>query len=169
MDCPLKTDKGAEVFIAYTARTLPAAEEMALHAHLGSCAGCRRMAEAQAEVWSALDEWTFSPVSSHFDERLYARIAAEQEKPWWRRMLGSPLSLDWSWRPAMPVAAACAVLTAAFLLKSPVAEHQPQTSVQSGVDIEQVERALDDMDMLKQLGLASISTPAKKPVQSSSM
>ena len=38
-------------------------------------------------------------------------------------------------------------------------EHHPQASVQSNIDIEQVERALDDIDMLKQLGLDASLVP----------
>jgi hypothetical protein len=169
MECPLKTGEGTEVFIAYSARTLPTETEAELRQHLGACASCRRIAEAQEEVWLALDAWTPEPISSTFDEKLYARIACEEQHPWWRRLLGSNLNVNWSWKPAMPVAAACAALLAAFLLKSPVPEHRPQASVQPNIDIEQVERALDDIDMLKQLGLATVSAPAGQPVHSTTM
>jgi Putative zinc-finger len=173
MNCPPKTGEGAEVFIAYTARTLPAETEEALQQHLKECADCRRTAQAQCAVWSALDAWSPAAVSSNFDEKLYARIAAEAQKPWWRRVLSGNLdrglSMDWSWKPAMPVAAACAALLAAFVLQSPVPEHQAQVGVQPKVDIEQVERALDDIDMLKQLGLAAVFPPDDKPVHSATM
>jgi anti-sigma factor RsiW len=167
MDCPLTSGNGAEVFIAYSAGTLPSETEAAFQQHLEACADCRRIAEVQREVWFALDAFTPAPVSSTFDEKLYARIAAEEQKPRWQRMFDS-LSMNWSWKPAMPVAAACTALLAAFLLKGPVPEHLPQASVQPKVDIEQVERALDDLDMLKQLGLAA-SAPAGQPAHSTSM
>lgn len=70
----------------------------------------------------------------------------------------------------MPLAAACIALFAAFLVKNVGPEHQIQLSVQpqsvqdqsfQKIDIEQVERALDDVDMLKQLGLASVPPQAK--------
>ena len=169
MNCPLKTGEGTEVFVSYSARTLPAETEEALREHLKTCPDCRRTAEAQCAVWSALDAWRPAAVSSNFDEKLYARIAAEEQKRGWRRVLDNSLSMDWSWKPAMPVAAACAALLAAFLLKSPAPQPQPQVSVQPKVDIEQVERALDDIDMLKQLGLAAVFPPAGKPVHSTSM
>ncbi|MGI8741482.1 MAG: zf-HC2 domain-containing protein [Bryobacteraceae bacterium] len=165
MDCPLKNGaadvQAVEIFVAYSARTLGPEEEWALVQHLESCSACRSMAAAQQQVWAALDAWTPAPVDSNFDARLYSRIAADREMAWWRR----PLTLNWSWKPAMPVAAACAALLAAFLIKSPVQEHQALVRVQPGVDIEQVERALDDIDMLKQIGVASISVPGK-PVRS---
>ena len=77
MNCPLKTGKGAEVFIAYTAGTLPVATEQALQQHLEVCPDCQRAAAAQHAVWSALDAWRPAAVSSNFDEKLFARIAAE--------------------------------------------------------------------------------------------
>ena len=173
MDCPLKAGKGTEVFVAYSAKTLPVGAERAFQQHLESCADCRRLAHAQNEVWSALDAWTPARVSSDFDAQLYARIAAEEAQPRWRRLLwslsGADIRLNWSWKPAMPVAAACAVLLAAFLLKNPVPEHRPQASVEPQVDIEQVERALDDIDMFKQLGLSAAFPPAGKPAHSISM
>lgn len=169
MNCPLKTGEGTEVFIAYGARTLPAESEEALQQHLEACSDCRQTAEAQRALWSALDAWRPAAVSSNFDAKLYARISAEEQKPWWRRVLDGVLNVDRPWKPAMPMAAAGAALLAVFLLKSPIPEHQAQVSVQPKVDIEQVERALDDIDMFKQLGLATVLPPAGKQVHSTSM
>ena len=168
MECPLKSGpkdvEAAEVLVAYVARQLPPSEEAALERHLGTCSPCQKVAAAQRQVWAALDEWTPAPVDSNFDARLYARIAGDRETPWWKR----GLALNWSWKPAMPVAAACAALLAAFLIKSPITEQTPQAGLQPRIDIEQVERAFDDIDMLKQIGVAAISTPIK-PVHSQSL
>jgi hypothetical protein len=173
MDCPLKAGRlsieATEIFVAYSARTLSPAEESEFTLHLKSCSACLRIAEAQQEVWSALDAWTPAPVASNFDALLYARINAEQRTPWWQRVPKVGLEairdwrMNWSWKPAMPVAAACAALLAAFLLKSPAIEHQAEATLQPRVDIEQVERALDDIDMLQKIGVAS-SAPVQ-PVQ----
>ena len=46
----------------------------------------------------------------------------------------------------------------AFLLKDPVAPRHSTAPLQHKVTIEQVERALDDMDMLKQM---SVTGPAE--------
>lgn len=164
MDCPLKAGRAdvAEtgIFVAYSAGTLAPQQTLAFAEHLESCRECRRMASAQQQVWAALDAWTPAAVDSNFDAQLFARIAADQEMPWWRRVLQAT---NWSWKPAMPVAAACGALLVAFLIKSPLQERQPLSSVQRSnqprVDIEQVERALDDIDMLKQIGVASLSMP----------
>ncbi len=162
MNCPIRTGQGAEYFIAYGARTLSPDAQASLEFHMLECAECRRMAEAQVSVWSALDVW--DPVAmppdfnqQRFDQKLYARIAADEQRPWYRRAFD--FNLNWSLRPAMPVAAACTAVIAAFLLRAPLMDQKPSaptasTSASKSVDIEQVERALDDIDMLKQLGVA---------------
>jgi len=151
--CPLEIGNAGELVLAYGARTLTPDQAAAFERHMLSCAGCREMAAAQQAVWSALDAWTPEPISSNFDEKLYQRIVAEEQSPWWRRLFRT----NWSLRPAMPVAAACGVLIAAFLLRSPQSVPAPQSPAQPRLRIEQVERALDDIDMLKQLGVESSS------------
>jgi anti-sigma factor RsiW len=149
MECPQHNGDGAELIIAYAARTLDPEIEAAFERHLESCARCRELAAAQRAVWTALDQLTPLPVSSNFDARLYQRIAEEQQSTWWQRVFRA----NWSWRPAMPLAAACAVLIVAFLVKSSVPSVTLQQQAQPKLQIEQVERALDDMDMLKQVGV----------------
>ena len=151
MQCPFENGNGAELIVAYGARTLAPAEEAAFENHMSSCARCREMAAAQRVVWSALDEWTPEPISANFDERLYQRIAAEEQGSWWQRLLHA----NWSWRPAVPVAAACAVMIAVFLIERPAHTSLTKSQSQPEVRIEQVQRALDDIEMLKQLGVAS--------------
>jgi anti-sigma factor RsiW len=153
MECPQKASDGAELIVAYAAGTLDSGDEAAFEHHLESCANCREMAAAQRAVWSALDALPPLPVSSNFDARLYQRIAEEQQSGWWQRGWLQRLFRDgWTWRPAMPVAAACAVLVVAFLVKNSGSSTTPQQA-QPQLQIEQVERALDDMDMLKQAGV----------------
>jgi anti-sigma-K factor RskA len=149
MECPQKAGDGAELIIAYAAGTIEAGDRAAFERHLESCASCREMAAAQRAVWSALEALPALPVSSNFDSRLYQRIAEEEQSSWWRRLFQA----GWSWRPAMPVAAACAVLAVAFLVKNSGPSIPPQQQAQPQLQIEQVERALDDMDMLKQAGV----------------
>ena len=147
MECPLHSANGAELIVSYIAHTLAPEAEAAFAQHLTVCEPCREMAAAQQSVWSALDEWTPAPVSADFDETLFRRIAEEEHSTWWQRLLRA----NWSWRPAMPVAAGCAVLVAAFLLRTPFTAPQPHA--QPKLQIEQVEHALDDLEMLKQLGV----------------
>jgi anti-sigma factor RsiW len=156
MGCPSAEGDGGELIVAYGARRLAPEKEAELERHLETCAECRELAAAQRAVWSALDEWPPVAVSSNFDERLYQRLAAEQQKAWWRRLAPA----NWSWRPAMPVALACAALIAAFLLKSPLLRPAEQLQNEPKLQIEQVEHALDDMDMLKQLNVESAADKA---------
>ena len=146
---------GAELMVAYGARTLDPEKQSELEQHLASCAKCRELAAAQRAVWSALDAWPPVAVSPDFDEKLYRRIAVEEQGKWWRRLSPS----NWSWRPAVPVAVACAALIAAFLLKSPVVHLATPEQNEPKLQIEQVEHALDDMDMLRQLSVEG--TPDK--------
>ncbi|HYL74102.1 MAG TPA: zf-HC2 domain-containing protein [Bryobacteraceae bacterium] len=149
-ECPLENGNSAELIVAYGARTLAPEVEAAFERHMSTCANCRELAAAQREVWSAMDAWTPAGISSNFDEKLYRRIATEEQGTWWRRVLRA----NWSWRPAMPVAAACAVLVAAFLLRSPAPPSgASQSQSQPKLQIEQVQHALDDIEMLKKLGV----------------
>ncbi len=149
MGCPIENGDGAELIVAYGARTLRPEKAAEFEQHLASCAKCRELAAAQQAVWTALDTWSPVAVSSNFDERLYRRIAAEERRAWWQRLA----PVNWSWRPAVPVAAACAALIAAFLLKDPLLHRAAPMQNEPKLQIEQVEHALDDMDMLKQLSV----------------
>src|ERR1035438_7463369 len=137
MGCPIEDDGGDELILAYGANTLAPGQQIELERHLGTCASCREKAEAQRAVWSALDEWSPTLVSPNFDEKLFRRIASEEQSVWWRRLF----TVNWSRRPAVPVAAACAALIAAFLLKSPVLRTEPQSDAQPKLQIEKGENA----------------------------
>ena len=150
MGCHVEDD-GDELIIAYGARALDPEQQRKLEQHLKLCARCRELAEAQRAVWSALEAWPTTVVSENFDERLYRRIALERQNSGWR----SWFPASWSMRPAVPVGVACAALIAAFLLKDPALRPLPQSSIHPKPAIEKVEQALDDMEMLTQLGVES--------------
>ncbi len=145
MDCPGGSEEGSELAVSYIAGKLDARDAAAFELHLRGCPQCRCTTAEQQAVWSALDEWEPAPVSSGFDQKLFERLA-EQRPISWR------LRLDW--RSAIPAAAACAVLAAAFLAKQPVI-----TPAQPTVRIEQVEGALDDMDLLNRLDVQAPAGP----------
>lgn len=149
MECPRDRD---ERILAYTAGTLEPGAQIEFERHLAECEACRSLAADQRAVWESLDCWKPAPVSPDFNARLYRAIGEEAKLPWWQRLART----DWRWvfRPAMPVAAACAALAIGFLIKQPIATHYAPASDQK-VSIEQVERALDDMDMMKQMSLTA--------------
>jgi hypothetical protein len=154
--CPFQNGDGAELLIAYGSRELAPEAEAALERHMIACAACRELGAAQREVWAALDYWTPAGVSPDFDRKLYQRIAVQEQGNWWR-----PSWVAWSWRPLMPTVAACLALVGLFMLRSPDAQtalDRHATAPKS--QIEQVERTLDDMDLLKQIG---VEAPAETP------
>jgi anti-sigma factor RsiW len=111
MECPQENGDGAELIIAYVARRLDSDHLASFERHLKECGCCRKTAAEQRIVWSALDELIPLPVSSNFDAKLYQRIAREErhERKWLFRA-------SWSW----PLAATCAILVVALLLKNSV-------------------------------------------------
>jgi len=153
MECPSKSAESSELLIAYVEGSLDRIAERAFERHLDTCQRCREMAASQRELWAALDSWAPVQISPDFDQRLYRRLAEDRiPQPWWQRLL----SADWTWRPAMPLAAACIALIAGFMLREPGPGPVQTVVIQPhGPQIEQVESALQDLEMLNQMGLPS--------------
>jgi hypothetical protein len=156
MQCPIQTTEHADILLDYCARKLSPATTAAFERHLRNCEACSQFASSQQVVWSALDSWAGIAPSEDFDRKLYARIGQFEQSSWWNR-LWSRTPGSSSWKPVMPVAAACATLVAAFLLYSP--SNAPVVSLQESsrvetLEPEQVERTLEDLEMLKQLSSA---------------
>ena len=150
MDCRIY-NTAAEIVIDYCAGTLGPSERADFERHLVDCEPCSRVVMAQREVWETLDRWTAPEVSTNFDARLYSKIARENEAPvwvrWMRRVLRPPVPMA-AWKPAVSVAAACAVLAAGLIVRAPhPGDHSPQIRSER-VDIDQVQTALDDIDVL---------------------
>jgi hypothetical protein len=164
MICPTNRNEDAEILLDYCTQTLSPLQTAEFELHLKQCADCSRLVVAQKEVWGALEEWTPAPVSVNFDARLYARIAQEQAAPVWKQWLSrifQPALPYPLWKSAIPLTAACALLTVGLYVRAPDAAHavhavQPQLRAEK-VDIEQVEQTLEDFDIL---------TPAQAPTGS---
>lgn len=158
MQCSQQDGRREETIIAYAAGTLEPQARFELERHLAVCAECRAMAESQKALWEALEDWKPAPIPAEFNDRVYQRISEEEATAWWRRPLR-----HWSQylRPSMPLAAACAALAIAFVLKDTRTPAPVRGTMERQVSIEQVERALDDMDLLKQLNAPA---PAQSPV-----
>jgi hypothetical protein len=143
------------LIVPYTARSLDLTTAAEFRRHLESCDACRLLAAQQEAVWLALDDWRPPQTYPGFDDCLLGRIAERASTGWRQRLLASFLQKPWSWRPALSVAAACAVLVMAFLLKD---SSQPPSPAPANPRIEQrVQSALDDMDLLKELDIDSMS------------
>jgi anti-sigma factor RsiW len=147
----------------YGSRPLDPETRERLERHMAECEGCREFVSKQRALWAALDAWAPKPVSHDFDTRLYARIAAEQHVPWWKRW-AIPRG-SFSWRPALSLVAACLTIVAGLLLQPPSVPEVRNRGRMETVDVEQVERVLEDMDMLRQLTLTSYpEAEAPKPL-----
>ena len=151
MECSLNKSFAEELVVEYAAGTLGEEAHADFARHMQSCASCRALLAQQSAVWSALDEWQPVPASADFDRTLTERIARVQRPAWW-----SSLAMNWVFRPLVPVlavAGAVAVLACAFLLRKDVPVQQPaETAAKARIEL-QVEHALDDMDLLKQIGV----------------
>lgn len=151
MNCPLQNDN-AELLLDYVSRKLSPDLRETFETHMLACEECRTFAEGQKAVWNALESWEGTPIAEDFDDRLYARIAEHEERSWWRRMwvrMAEPAG-EFAWGKT---AVAVAAMSVALLIYSP--SHAPapvDAPVKAeAVDLDQVERALEDLEMLKQL------------------
>jgi anti-sigma factor RsiW len=156
MNCPLGTRENAEQLLDYCSRNLDPQTTTILERHIAACPACREFVDKQSAVWQALDAWEAKPVSADFDRKLYTRI--EADVPWWQTLLRPLRPVALRWNVAASMAGVFVLLTAGLLLNrpgavSPVPEAPTQAQGQllvqpEQVQPEQVEHALDAMDML---------------------
>lgn len=155
MECPVQNPEHADLLLNYCARRLDPETAAVLERHMEHCEACRAFGAAQRTVWEALEVWEAMPVSEEFDRRLYDRISREERRgfwgglvhPWWPPKL----------RPALSLAAASAVAVVALLVQSP--RSAPGPAEVEVMDAEQVERALNDLEMLRQVNLVPQAEP----------
>lgn len=165
MNCPLENNN-SEILLDYCSKQLSIESTLMVEAHLESCAECRSIAASQKAVWAALDEWEAAPVSADFDRRLYQRIE-QRGDGLWARIMGFTSGIHF--RPAFTLAAACATVVFALVLRGPMMPVTDPSDVSvriEVVELEQAERALEDMDMLRKLGVVALSTDMKAEEQS---
>lgn len=168
MNCPMENRESDELPLNYVSGALDTHQAALFEQHMLSCAVCAKFAREQKAVWGALDLFEPVPVSADFDRRLYQRIdqVATNNASWWDRMaaaLRSPMLA----RRGLPIAAAAAVLVAAGVIwERPFATTaKPQTPLSAEVDNiqpDQVQHALDDMEMLREFNHL-MRSDAEKP------
>jgi len=152
MNCPIKTQENREWLLEYSAGWLDRERASMLERHVETCPACARFVEEQRVVWDALGQWESPELSADFNRRLYQKIDRAQPSSWLLRFL-HPL-----WRPLVPVAAMCLLIVAGVVLHTPTATVNPARSHVESVEPEQVERTLDDLQMLRELSM----TPAQE-------
>jgi len=126
-----------------------------LEQHVAVCKACFALAEQQKMVWAALDGWEATPVSAGFDDALFARIAAEERPSAWERWTAPArqwLSGDIGWKPTLTMSVACLTLVVGIYLQNPARPDMATPTVKiEAQELEQAERALEDIEMLRQL------------------
>lgn len=147
MQCPLEERESRDVLLDYRAGRLEPGAEVTLGRHVDTCAACAEFVAAQEAALEALDVWPTPPVSADFEQRLYRRIEREQENCR-GRLARFPA-------PKLALAAACGVVVMALFLQTGQPVERFQDAKADKVEIEQVESALEDLDMLRQLDQAS--------------
>lgn len=167
MNCPLQKTEGADLILDYCSNRLEPDQVIAFERHFQNCEECARVVEAQMAVWKALDSYEAMPVSDDFDEKLWKRIEESESRPWWRRIVDGP-TLGWSsvfaWKPAMVTVSACAAVFAVMVVTTPSSSTdsggkpspvvvEKAMSERPAVDLDQIEGTIEDMDMLKQMGV----------------
>ncbi len=144
MQCPNEKGEGVAIILAYLGERLAPETAAALEAHFDECAHCQELLLAQSAVFDALDDWKPQPVSPAFDREVYSRIEAEAARmSWWRSLLPA-----FGWKPAAVVATACLLLVAGILMRPAANLNTGAVASAEPVDIEQIEQAVEDLEML---------------------
>jgi hypothetical protein len=139
--------------VEFCARKSTAEDTGDFEKHLADCSECSRQVASQLAVWNALSDWEPAAISDDFDGRVYTRIQLEESPKGFSRWINA-WSERWSpqsWYAAIPIAALLTIVFGILLQHHPP---QPQTSPEikvESIDADQVEHALDDLDMLKNL------------------
>jgi len=171
MNCPLQSENTIDVLLDYSAGKLDRARLSRFEQHLPTCAECSAFLTGQTELWQTLDAWEPEPVSMDFNRRLWQRIDAEAALPWYRKLADSLRT--GAWKPALPLAAAVLLVTTAFVM-----DHQRSVPATEGIatasgvsagtsnaaplDADQVEKTLNDIQLLGQLDVSSAEPNTSK-------
>jgi hypothetical protein len=140
-------ENNADLLIAFFENTLTDAQRVEIEAHTAQCADCRGLLAAHR----TMSEYAAPEVSSDFDSRLYARIRAEQARAWWHIS---------NWKLVIPMTAVAAMFAiGVFLVESDRAPLDPpvtKADVKMDIDVQQLDQALDDLELLMPLPQANL-------------
>jgi anti-sigma factor RsiW len=157
-ECPLISgEENADILLDYCNRKLDPALAELFEQHMESCAACRAFSESQSAVWNALDAFEAMPISPDFDRRLFERIERDEQRSWWTR-LRNRLALSGTsiWKPAIPIAALALLAAGIWMRPAPTSIEviEPtKMATMDRVDPEQIDAAVEDMEMLRQVGV----------------
>ena len=155
MKCPMEYREGTELLLGYVSGSVDTDTSTALKSHTEACAACAKFVREQQAVWNALDVFEADPVSADFNRRLYQRI---EQPVTWRERFSASWQLVRFWH-ALPVAgaAAAALLVGGLIWQMPSNKpahdfaQAPMTAHVDALQPDQLENALGDMEMLRDL------------------
>jgi hypothetical protein len=157
-ECPLISgEENADILLDYCNRKLDPALAELFEQHMESCAACRAFSESQSAVWNALDAFEAMPISPDFDRRLFERIERDEQGSWWSRFW-RPFTFSGSsiWKPAIPVVVLALLAAGIWMRPSPTnteVTEPTKMATMDRVDPEQIDAAVEDMEMLRQVGV----------------
>ena len=161
-DCPLVREETTALLLNFAAGRLDGTRAGRVSRHALHCDACTEFIAGQTAVWSALEEWEMAPVSPSFNRRFWNRVAELDRAPWYTRFADA---LRFGWKPAIPVAAVVLVVAAGFLMDhrdiTPARRSASGNSV-SIMEVDQMERSLDDLQLLKQLDTTVTDTASTR-------
>jgi anti-sigma factor RsiW len=162
MNCPMENREGEELLVNYVSGALDTQAAAAFDQHMLTCAACRQFAHGQKAVWKALDLFEPAAISAGFDRRLYQRI---EKVSWWDRIAAAFHSPMLTHR-GLPIAAAAAALLVAGVVwerpsAAPAKPKAPLSAEVQPLQPDQVQHALDDMEMLREFNHLMRSDPAE--------
>lgn len=159
-NCP--TD---DTLLDYIAGSLNRTQAALFDAHADQCARCAALRISQAAVWQSLDEWKPVPVSADFNRELWRRIDADERRLSWTRELAAVLQFGF-WKRLAPLAVAIALIVTAFMFDhsgkqgGTVQTNSPASIVITASEADQLDRALDDIQLLHEVDASAAATPA---------
>src|SRR5712692_1394421 len=145
--------------IAQSGRTALTPE---IESHLAGCQTCSEVYFEQQALWRHMDAWEVPEVSAGFDRRLFARIGQRAAQPW--------AVLDWFMRLLHPIQPGFAMALACMLIVAGVVVRQgrynpapagPTAVVQTVDDPQQIQVALDDIQMLSDFEILPVAQEEK--------
>jgi anti-sigma factor RsiW len=145
-----------DILLDYVAGSLNATQLAEFERHAKECARCDALVASQAAVWRSLDEWKPGPVSAGFNRELWRKVDADAAAPSWTARLHF-------WKELAPLAAVLALVATGFVMdhhsRPPVATTPAAVAV-SATEADQLERTLDDLQLLEAVDTATPARPA---------
>jgi hypothetical protein len=149
-----------DVLLAYIAGRLDPAQSLLFEKHSEQCASCAALGMSQTAVWQSLDEWKPAPVSESFNRELWRRIDADSRKRPWTLRFGF-------WKQLAPLAVAVALVITGYVFDHQgkhsvtIQLHDSPSIVVTASEADQLDRALDDIQLLQEVDTGSaLAKPA---------